>query len=207
MKGSNHPASLALVALAVCVLADVFASWVMPAYSLRLPLAVNGARGVHGAVLFNLGAFILPGLCLLLAQQAMYRALAPAGWVARMGMTLAQLSALAFTLQGVFRLDLQELDGPVGRLHISMWMLWWIAFVPAMALLALSARRGKGFAGLCLGAGLLVPLLALLAPTGIWIGLPLRFAFLLWFVWWLLAARTLTDTSASALGSSPPARR
>ncbi|MBZ0088030.1 MAG: DUF998 domain-containing protein [Thermomonas sp.] len=201
------PFKLALVAAALFALVEVFASMVMPAYSLRLPLAVNGASGVHGAVLFNLGAFILPGICLLLAQQAMYRVLALAGWVARMGMTLAQLSALAFALQGVFRLDLQELDGPAGRLHISMWTLWWISFLPAMLLLTASAKRGKGFAGLCLGAGLLVPLLALLVPTGIWVGLPQRFAFLLWFCWWLLAARTLTDTSTSAPGSSSPAGR
>lgn len=57
------------------------------------------------------------------------------------------------------------------------WMLWWIAFVPGVLLLAVGARRGIGFSLACLLAGLLVPLLAVFAPVGSWVGLAQRLAF------------------------------
>lgn len=93
------------------------------------------------------------------------------------------------------------------RLHALMWMLWWIAFVPAMLLLALGARRGAGFAVACLSVAVLVPLLAVLAPVDAWVGLAQRLAFGLWLGWWLLAAAMLSRASTSAAGSAPPARR
>ena len=56
-------------------------------------------------------------------------------------------------------------------------------------LLALGARRGVGFGLACLAAAVLVPLLAVFAPIGLWVGIAQRLAFLLWFAWWLLASR------------------
>jgi hypothetical protein len=76
-------------------------------------------------------------------------------------------------------------------------MLWWIAFVPGALLLAVGARRGIAFALACLVAGLLVPLIAVFAPIGLWVGFAQRFAFALWFGWWLVASRA----SASSRGS------
>jgi hypothetical protein len=111
--------------------------------------------------------------------------------MARIGLTLAQLSALAFAMQGALPLDVRELDGDASRLHALAWMIWWIAFVPAMALLAVGARRGAGFAAVCLLTGALVPLLAVLAPVGAWVGLAQRLAFAAWFGWWLCAAHAL----------------
>jgi hypothetical protein len=119
------------------------------------------------------------------------------GWTARIGLTLAQLSVLAFAMQGVLPLDLRELDGDASRLHALAWMLWWIAFVPAMALLAVGARRGAGFGIGCLLAGMLVPLLAVLMPVGAWVGLAQRLAFVAWFGWWLWAAHALMPQAAS----------
>lgn len=180
----------------------------LPAYSHWLhPVALRGASGLPGAMLFNTGAFLLPGIALVLAAQALRPALVGRGWAARIGLTLAQLSALAFALQGALPLDASGQDERAMRLHALAWMLWWIAFVPGALLLAVRARRGAGFAVACLSAAVLVPLLAVLAPVDAWVGLAQRLAFALWLGWWLLAALVLSRVSVSAPGSSPPARR
>lgn len=202
---AQYPAWLAVAAF---VSAMVLARNGVPEYSHWLhPLALRGATGLPGAMLFNVAAFLLPGIALLLTSQALRPALAASGWAVRIGLTLAQLSVLAFAAQGVLPLDARELDGDASRLHALAWMLWWIAFVPAMVLLAVGARRGVGFAIVCLLAGALVPLLAVLAPIGAWVGLAQRLAFAVWFGWWLWASFALSRISASAAGSSPPAGR
>ena len=180
----------------------------LPAYAHWLhPVALRAASGLPGAMLFNAGAFLLPGIALVLAAQALRPALVGRGWAARIGLTLAQLSALAFALQGALPLDASGQDERAMRLHALAWMLWWIAFVPGALLLAVRARRVARFAVACLSAAVLVPLLAVLAPIGAWVGLAQRLAFALWLGWWLLAALVLSRVSVSAPGSSPPARR
>ena len=179
----------------------------VPEYSHRIhPLALRGASGLPGAWLFNAGAFVLPGLALLLAAQGLRPALARAGWPARIGLTLVQGSALAFAAQGLLPLDMRTLDALANRLHALAWMLWWIAFAPGALLLARAGGRGRGFAVAGVAAALLVPWLAVLAPIGAWVGLAQRLAFLLWFGWWLLAARAFSRSAASTPGSWPPAR-
>ncbi|WP_447937381.1 DUF998 domain-containing protein [Thermomonas fusca] len=196
------------VAIGLFTLTLLLARLGLPEYSHRVhPVALRGASGLPGAMLFNAGAFLLPGIALLLASQALRPSLAGHGWAARIGLTLAQLSALAFGLQGALPLDASGQDEHAMRLHALVWMLWWIAFVPAMLLLALGARRGVEFVVACLAAGVLVPLLAVLAPVDAWVGLAQRLAFALWLGWWLVAALVLSRVSASAQGSSPPPRR
>lgn len=128
------------------------------------------------------------------------------GWSARVGVVLVQLSALAFAVQGVFPLDPSDADASTSRLHALAWMLWWIAFVPGVVLLALGARRGRVFALACVAAGALVPWLAVLAPIGAWVGVAQRLAFGLWFGWWMLAGG-LSRASTSSPGSSPTTGR
>jgi len=203
-------ASAKLPAMAVIsfTTALLLANLGLPEYSHRVhPVALRGATGLPSAFFFNLFAFALPGLLLLWAGQHLRERLGDIGWVARIGIVLAQLSALAFALQGALPLDARELDGDASRLHALAWMIWWIAFVPAMALLAVGARRGAGFAVVCLLAGALVLVLAVLAPVGAWVGLAQRLTFAAWFGWWLYAAFALNRASASATGSSPTARR
>lgn len=204
----KKPVLLAAVAFALCATALVLAGVGLPEYSHRLhPVALRGATGLSDAWLFNVTAFVLPGLFLAWAGQSLGAALREGRWGARIGLTLVQLSALAFALQGALPLDPEHLDTGASRLHAVAWALWWIAFVPGTLLLALSAKRGLGFAAACLAEAVLLPLFGVLAPVDGWVGFEQRLALALWFCWWLLAARSLSGTLASAPGSSSPARR
>lgn len=203
------PFKLALLAAGTFTVALLLARAGVPEYAHRVhPVALRGAAGLPWAAAYNALAFVLPGLLLAWAGHRLRAALGEAGWAARIGVVLAQCSALAFAAQGMFPLDPADADAAASRLHALAWMLWWIAFVPAALLLALGARRGAGFALACVLGAVLVPMLAALAPIGGWVGIAQRLAFALWLGWWLLAARALaTRVSASAPGSSPTARR
>ena len=193
----TSPFKLSAAALALFAGALLAARIGLPEYAHRLhPLGLRGAIGMPWAFAFNLFAFVLPGVLLLWAGQRLRDALGDAGWLARIGSVLVQLSALAFAAQGVLPPDAGDSDATASRLHALAWMLWWIAFVPGVLLLAVGARRGIGFSLACLLAGLLVPLLAVFAPVGSWVGLAQRLAFATWFGWWLVASRA----SASAQG-------
>ena len=200
----TSPFKLSAAALALFAGALLAARIGLPEYAHRLhPLGLRGAIGMPWAFAFNLFAFVLPGVLLLWAGQRLRDALGDAGWLARIGSVLVQLSALAFAAQGVLPPDAGDSDATASRLHALAWMLWWIAFMPGVLLLAVGARRGIGFSLACLLAGLLVPLLAVFAPVGSWVGLAQRLAFATWFGWWLVASRA----SASARGSSTTAGR
>ena len=196
------------LAFATFAITLLLANLGVPEYSHRIhPVALRGATGLPGALWFNLGAFVLPGVLLVLQSQALRKTVQEARWLVRIGLTLAQLSVLAFAMQGVLPLDQQGVDAAASRLHVLMWMLWWIAFVPGALLLALGVRERPGLAWMSVIVGVLVPLLAVLAPIGLWVGVAQRLAFVLWFGWWLLVSRCLICTSASAPGSLPPTQR
>ena len=200
----TSPFKLSAAALALFAGALLAARIGLPEYAHRLhPVGLRGAIGMPWAFAFNLFAFVLPGVLLLWAGQRLRDALGDAGWLARIGSVLVQLSALALAAQGVLPPDAGDSDATASRLLALAWMLWWIAFVPGVLLLAVGARRGIGFSLACLLAGLLVPLLAVFAPVGSWVGLAQRLAFATWFGWWLVASRA----SASAQGSSTTAGR
>ena len=170
------------------------------------PLALRGTAGLPNAALFNAAVFMAPGLLLALAGQGLRSTLGKVGWSARVGIVLVQLSALAFAAQGVFPLDPSDADATASRVHALAWMLWWIAFVPGALLLALGVQRGRLFASACVAAGVLVPVLAVFAPIGAWVGVAQRLAFGLWFGWWIVAD-LLSRASTSSPGSSPTAGR
>lgn len=187
------------IAAALFALALLVATVGVPEYSHRVhPVALRGTAGLPWAFGFNLLAFVLPGALLAWAGVRLRNGMGNARWLARIGIVLVQLSALAFAAQGVFPLDPLDTDSTASRLHALAWMLWWIAFVPGALLLAIGAKRGVGFALACVAAGVLVPLIAVLAPIGLWVGFAQRLVFALWFGWWLLASRASTSIPGSS---------
>lgn len=195
MSVSIRAVPLACIAAVLFAVALLLANVGVPEYSHRVhPLALRGTSGLPFAFAFNLLAFVLPGALLAWAGQRMRNAMGDAGWFARIGIVLGQLSALAFAAQGLLPLDPNDADSHASRLHVMTWMLWWIAFVPGTLLLAAGARRGAGFALASVAIGALVPIIAVLAPIGLWVGIAQRLAFALWFGWWLLAAWRFSRT-------------
>ena len=184
---ARHPARVAVASFTAALL---LANAGVPEYSHSIhPLALRGTEGLPWAFAFNFVAFVLPGALLLWAGQRLRVALDDAGWLARIGIVLVQLSALAYAAQGLLPLDPNDAGSSASRLHALAWMLWWIAFVPGVLLLAFGARRGIVFALACLAAGVLVPLIAVFAPIGLWVGYAQRAAFAIWFGWWLVVSR------------------
>lgn len=160
----------------------------LPEYSHRLhPVGLRGETGLPYAMAFNLLLFVVPGTLLAIAGQGLRRQMPDAGWLARIGIVLVQLSAFAFAMQGLMSLNPSDMEATTSRLHALAWMLWWIAFVPGALLLALGARRGVSFALVSLSAAVLVPWIAVFAPIGLWVGIAQRLAFGVWFGWWLFA--------------------
>lgn len=148
------------------------------------PPAYLGARGVPGAVLFNLLGFVLPGLLGMVVMGGVRRRLEGARWAARVGSWLWLLSAFGFAMQGLLPLDLADMDASRSRMHASAWAVWWLAFVPGGLLLALGLAPTPGWRPLrmtALTGALLLPLLALYAPLGMSVGVSHRLALVLWF--------------------------
>jgi hypothetical protein len=150
------------------------------------PVALLGAIGIPRATPFNLLAFLVPGLLAAFVAMRRRGALpASSSLAARLGWTLALLSALAFAAQGLLPLDPLEPDVGPGRLHGVAWGLWAIAFAAAalaLSMAAFAARRP--WAAAChLVAGALVFALAWLVGDALPVALAQRAAFASWFAW------------------------
>ncbi|MEO6364941.1 MAG: DUF998 domain-containing protein [Luteimonas sp.] len=154
---------------------------------LRHPVALLGATGIPGAAAFNLIAFVIPGLvAVCIAWQLRSRLQRDAAWPARIGASLALLSALAFAAQGLFAMDPANLDAPASRWHYVTWMLWWIAYVPAGLLLAAGVRgvqRWHVFAAASAATAVVVGVCALLPADVLPAGIVQRIGFLAWLSW------------------------
>lgn len=179
--GSQARAWLAALAFVGAV---VLFGLVSPDFSHRVhPVALLGAHGEPNALAFNLLGFVLPGLLLAWQAVAWRSAQAHAPVVARIGMQLLMLSALAFAAQGVLPLDPTHLLAPASRLHAMAWTAWWVAFVPGALLVDTGARRWVGLA-----LALLVPALVLFGSWAMPAPFAQRLAFVAWFFWWWSAA-------------------
>lgn len=161
---------------------------------LRHPVALLGAIGEPRARAFNIAGFIAPGLLLASLAWRWRGGARAVAWRARIGLQLLMLAALAFAAQGALPLDPTDLAAPASRMHAAAWSAWWIAFAAG----ALLSSRG-GAAGRVLA--LLVVLLALAGARLMPAALAQRLAFLLWFGWWLWAARAAPFSRG---GSSSP---
>lgn len=177
------PACAALAFLLVIVAIASGALWWPGLSHTGHPMALPGAGGVPHAAGYNALAFVLPGVLACLLALWRYNALAPAaGWVARIGARLLLVAGTAWAAQGVFALDLRELDGPAGYLHAAAWTCWWLAAASGLALLGAGDRRGRR---LDWTIATLLVLLALL-PHWPWpAALSQRLAALAWFGGWL----------------------
>ncbi|NUS39375.1 MAG: DUF998 domain-containing protein [Lysobacter sp.] len=176
----------------------------VPGYRHALhPPALLGATGMPDAMAWNVLGFVVPGLLAALALQALHGALraAGAGRVARVGATVLLLSALAFAAQGLLPLQLgQALDTGAARLHVALWMAWWLAAMAGFALLAAGMRRRR-----LLAAGALLTAIAMgvalhaeaLPLAG---GLRERIALAAWFGWIACVSWTFSRSAASSAG-------
>ena len=137
------PLACAIAALALAATGVAASALWWPGFShASHPLALPGAGGVPGAGGYNLLVFVVPGLLAALLAEWRYAALqASAGWGPRIGARLLLVAAVAWAAQGVFTLDLHELDGPDGQLHAAAWTCWWLAGSSGLLLL------GAGVAG------------------------------------------------------------
>ena len=157
------------------------------------PLAWLGAQGVPRATMFNLCGFVLPGLMAAVALWPLRPALpVDARWSVRIGAQLVLLSAIAFAAQGVVPLDPEDMDGPASGLHAAAWTVWCLSFCAGALALAWGLRGmtlRHGAVAICAFAGLIVFLLAFVAPLWIPNAVAQRAAFVLWLGWVAWAGR------------------
>lgn len=160
-------------------------------YSHRVhPLGLLGAYGTPHALAFNLCGLVAPGLLAAWLGWRLREDLERSGWTARIGAWLVLLSALAFSAQGLLRLDPRDIDAITSRLHAASWMVWWIAFVPGAALLAGGLFRRPEWRGLAIAsvvAAAVVLLFAAWLPAGVPTAISHRIAFAAWFAWLIVA--------------------
>lgn len=157
------------------------------------PVSLLGATGVPRAQAFNLLAFVLPGLlAALVAMELRARLPVQAGWAARLGTQLLLLSALGLAAMGLLPLDPQDLESEESRMHGTAWMGWIIAFVLGTAALAVGLARkrlARRFAAISGAASIGVVLAGFVLPDLLGAGAAQRLAFLVWFGWFVYAAR------------------
>ena len=150
------------------------------------PVALLGATGMPDAGLWNVLGFLVPGLLAAVALQGVRDALrdADASLVARVGVTLVMLSALAFAAQGLLPMQLgRAVDTGPARLHVVAWTLWGLSALAGFAVLAVGRLRrpGSALAALAVGAAMAAALHTdAFASTG---ALRERIALALWFGW------------------------
>ncbi|MCC4615572.1 DUF998 domain-containing protein [Xanthomonas campestris pv. asclepiadis] len=184
---------LGLVAATVFVLAVAGFGVALPGYlQASHPVALLGANGVPHALGFNLLAFVLVGaLGMATGVSLLARMPARSSWSLRVGGQLIVLAGLAFLGMGALPLDPTDLDGRASQAHATAWLLWAVAFVPGMLLLAaalLNQPHTRVLAWLSLAAGLLVAVLAFGPPGLLRQAIAQRLAFLAWVGWLAVAA-------------------
>ncbi|MEQ7821565.1 DUF998 domain-containing protein [Xanthomonas hortorum pv. hederae] len=184
--------TLGLIAASVFVLAVAGFGTALPGYlQASHPVALLGAAGVPHALGFNLLAFVLVGgLGMATGISLLARMPARSGWSLRVGGQLIVLAGLAFLGMGLLPLDPTDLDGRASQAHATAWLLWAVAFVPGMLLIAaalLNQANTRALAWLSLGAGLLVAVLAFGPPGLLRQTIAQRVAFLAWVGWLAVA--------------------
>lgn len=156
------------------------------------PIGLLGASGIPRGVAFNLFGFVLPGLLLAATAVGLRGRLPPdSGRGTGVGAWLLAMSALAFAAQGLFPLDPRDLDSPQSQWHAAAWTLWWVAFVPGAALLAIGAGRVPAWRPLAMLMAVCAVLVLLAALPPLLLPGPIaqRVALLGWLLAYVAAAR------------------
>ncbi|MBU8975076.1 MULTISPECIES: DUF998 domain-containing protein [unclassified Lysobacter] len=183
------------LAAACCVVAVLGFAAALPAFShAQHPLGLLGARGVPGAVFFNLLGFVLPGLLAAWTFVRLRGRLPDGiGRLAPLGAWMLVISALAFAAQGLLTLDPHDLDGAVSQRHATAWLLWWLAFAPGALLLGMGVLREHAWrhvAVVFLVAGALAVVLNVLPPAVLVGPLAQRLLLLVWLASVVVASRS-----------------
>jgi hypothetical protein len=200
---------VSLLAVGCFVLAALGFGAALDGYSQHLyPLSALGAIGTPRAWWASALVFVVPGLLGTWVAALFHLRLPEAGGaLARIGAWILLFSTVAFALQGLFRLDYDDLQAATGRLHVLSWALWWMTTAAGGLLLALGLRRCHGrraTAAVALATAILVPLLAMAAPTAWSVEILRRVGFVCWFGWWVFAAFAISRSAASVPGSPRP---
>lgn len=207
--GSAKSRGLPYVALAGALLfaaATIGFGLALPGYSQSAhPVAVLGAKGFPHAMAFNLLGFVLPGLLASVVMlELRLRLPTRAGWPLRIGAQLLLLSSLGFVALGLLPLDPADLHNASSSYHATAWMLWWVAFVPGTALLALGLRAQTAWRTVVRAsvvASLLLLMLVLFAVDWLPAGTAQRVAFAAWWAWLCVTGLT-PRTRPTAQGHS-----
>jgi hypothetical protein len=196
---STNPFSHRRTAALAGLLAGAWFTVALLAFALRVPgydhamqtPALLGATGMPDARAWNLLGFLVPGLMAAYALQGLHRVLRArdAGFVARVGMTLLLLSAVAFAAQGLLPLQLgRAIDAGSARLHIVAWTLWWLAAIAGFVVLALGQLRKPLSAIAALMAATLMGAALHASSLPLPGGVRERIALAAWFGWIALAS-------------------
>lgn len=165
------------------------------------PVGLLGARGLPHALAFNALGLVLPGALAAVVAWRLRAAIGDDGpWTARIGAWLALLSALAFAAQGLLPLDPGDLESDASRAHATAWTLWWVAFVPAAAMLAAGLWRGRASRALVLAsviAAIVVAVLATLPLDLLALAVSQRVVFAAWLVWGCVAGAWVPTAAAA----------
>ena len=157
------------------------------------PVGLLGARGLPHALAFNACGFVLPGALAAFVAWRLRGAVGDGGaWAARIGAWLVLLSALAFAAQGLLPLDPRDLESATSRAHATAWTLWWVAFLPAAALLAwglLRMHASRVLALVSVFVAAIVAVLVLLPLDLLPSPVAQRVAFIAWLAWLVMAGR------------------
>lgn len=166
------------------------------------PPALLGARGYAGSEAWNVVGFELVGLLSALAVEALYRALRDHGarWMARIGVVLMLVSAIAFIGQGLVPLDIrQSIEAPSNRHHIAIWNVWWQSAATGMLVAGIGLRHLRAWrtlAWLGLATASLTAAMSMSDFGGVPDGWRQRITLVAWFGW-LAWASCLVLTQAA----------
>lgn len=177
----------------VCFGASVLAATSLAGFDHAPHVGLLGSALAPQALAFNLVGFGLTGFCMAGFALALERSLEAqgVGRGGRLATSLLLIAGLAFTAQGLFPFEPDDVDGAQSRRHVFAYTIALLAWLPSTVLMAWALRgrrawRPLPWLGLAFTATML---LALIVPGGNdEPGHAQRGIFVLYFAWLALVA-------------------